>query len=246
MPRDLRSRLFCALVRGARPGGPRRRLLGRSPPRGSGGACSEHRRQGARHARPPLEHDRAVAGDLALHLPRPHPIRHQGRPGHDDRVRARPRRELDDVARRHPVDVQAPARRAVPQGLRRADRGGREVQLRAADQAGAGHALRRQPRGDQVDRGRRPLHRADRAQGVRSAVPAPHGRLPAGLHPVEEGGREARRAVQVEPRRDGAVRVRAPRPAREDRAEGVRPVPRRPARRSTRCTGSTCPRTPPS
>ena len=48
------------------------------------------------------------------------------------------------------VDVQAQEGRAVPQGLRRDDRRGREVQLRAADQQDAGHALRREPRRDQV------------------------------------------------------------------------------------------------
>ena len=106
-------------------------------------------------ARSSREHDRTVAVDLALSLPRADAVCHQGRPGHDGRVRARPGRELDDLARRHPVDVQAPARGPVPQGLRRDDGGGREVQLRATDPAGAGHAVRRQSRDDQDDRGHR-------------------------------------------------------------------------------------------
>ena len=57
------------------------------------------------------------------------------------------------------VDVQAQEGRAVPQGLRRADGRGRQVQLRPPDQPGAGHAVRREPRGDQVHRGRRPATR---------------------------------------------------------------------------------------
>ena len=68
----------------------------------------------------------------------------------------------------------------------------------------------------------------------------------ARLHRVEEGGREARRAVQVEPRRHRPLLLRAPLAAREGGPQGLRQVPRRPARRSTRSTGSTSPRTPPS
>ena len=97
----------------------------------------QRRGQGARHPRSAHEHPRADPGHQALHVPGAHALRHQGRQGHHRRGRAGPRRELDALAGRHGVDVQAPEGRAVPQGLRRADRRGRQVQLRAADQPAA-------------------------------------------------------------------------------------------------------------
>ena len=209
---------------GLRPGRARRAARGPGPEEDP-----QHRGQGARDPRPAHEHPRADPGHQALHVPGAHALRHQGRQGHHRRGPAGPGRELDALAGRHRVDVQAPEGRAVPQGLRRADRRGRQVQLRAADQPGAGHALRRQPRGDQVHRGRGSAHRADRAEVLRRDLPAAHGRLPAGLHRLEEGGREVRRAVQVEPGRHRALLLRAPLPAGEDRPQGLRQVPRGPA-----------------
>ena len=201
-------------------------------PAGGGGSAQEdrqHRGQGARHARPALEHARTVAGHLALHVPRADAVRDQGRQGDDGRSGARPGRELDAVTRGDHLDVQAPEGRSVPQGLRRADGRGREVQLRATDQEGAGHALRREPRRHQVDRGRQPLHGPDRADGLRSDLPPAHGGLPAGLHHLQEGGGEAGGPVQVESRRHRPLLFRAAHPAREDHSQSLRQVLRRPA-----------------
>src|SRR2546422_103860 len=104
----------------------------------------EHCRQGAGFPRPTHEHSRADPGDQALHVPGAHALRHQGRQGHHRRGGAGPGRELDALARGHGVDVQAQEGRPVPQGLRRADGRGRQVQLRAPDQpAGARGALQR-------------------------------------------------------------------------------------------------------
>ena len=98
---------------------------------------------------------------------------------------------------------------------------------------------------DQVDRGRRPLHRADRAEGLRRDLPAAHGGLPAGLHRLQEGGRRTTRSSSGTPS--------APAPSTSSATRRARRSSSRPStsssaagRRSTRSTGSTCRRTPPS
>ena len=84
------------------------------------------------------------------------------------------RQELDDVARRQNLDLPAPRRRAVPQGLRRMHVRGRGIQHRQGARPEAG---RRQPlafRQHRRCKREREVHRRRDAKTARPAVPRRH------------------------------------------------------------------------
>ena len=111
-------------------------------------------------------------------------------------ARPRPRAQAGE---RHPRALHAPAGRPVDERVRRGDRRGREVLVRAVPRPEPEVRERGRLEAAGACRGGGQVHRGDRAQGAvpgpLDLVAAPHLRR----HRVQEGGRGRRRQLQEQP-----------------------------------------------